>query len=643
MDNTGLFYLTGSSNGNALLWDGSNLIVKGTIKVGDGTEVTATTVTKAGSALQNSDTGKTLGLDGGSVGGVTIAPTKIYVGTGTYGNANTGFYVDSSGNMSLKDKLTWDNANSTLSITGTVVITGGSTKTAIEDAASAASSAATAASTAQTTANGKVSPSQVTSHIGGENVTTIDGGKISALYFYGKTAQFNQGDIGGWTINSSNINKIGSTHTMTLDSTNNAWRITENANSILRLTITGSTTIPAVSFVYTDTLDFTYSSFGANRYTATANSYQPYANGYDDRYLVSTGGRSDGPIYTGNNNSTYAGIIYLENPTEEFWIDDSQMDWAKFFLTRTHTVGGNGSASQRYKLYLRVRKYANFNDAYNQTNLIDTYTKIIADTYFYQNNANSQYDTDTYNINGTSIQVNSSYNWFRVDLRQIHDATAAYSGYSSVGLYGWDFNGTITVRFGKVNNGYSLFGPGGLQVYQGFRNYMNASTSGTTFFQVKGSAMFESGLFVSGTFDATSKQFKITHPLNKNKWLYHTSTEAPRADLIYRGVLELQNGAGSASIDSSSNMTIGTFDVLTKNPQLFLQNNESFDRIKGYVQSGSVYVLSENQNSTASIDWSVIAERNDSDLLSGKTYLNGKYQTERYKTDHHPILNSGSI
>jgi hypothetical protein len=100
---------------------------------------------------------------------------------------------------------------------------------------------------------------------------------------------------------------------------------------------------------------------------------------------------------------------------------------------------------------------ANFNDAYNQTNLIDTYTKIIADTYFYQNNANSQYDTDTYNINGTSIQVNSSYNWFRVDLRQIHDATAAYSGYSSVDLYGWDFNGTITVRFGKVNNGFSLF------------------------------------------------------------------------------------------------------------------------------------------------------------------------------------------
>jgi len=651
MDNTGLFYLTGSAGGNALLWDGSTLTIKGTIKVGDGTEVTATTVTKAGSALQNSDTGKTLGLDGGSVGGVTIAPTKIYVGTGTYGNANTGFYVDSSGNMSLKDKLTWDNANSTLSITGTVVITGGSTKTAIDDAAaiagaasSVANSATASAAAAQNTADGKVSPADVTNNIGGSGVTTINGGKISALVMTGKNCSFDTGDIGGWTINTSNINKVGSTHTMTLDSTNNAWRITENANSILRLTITGSTTIPAISVPSQDLLNFSYSSYSPNRYTATADSYQPYANGYNDTYLTSTSGRTDGPTSTGYNNLTYAGIIGLIYPTEEIWIDDSDMDWAKFFLTRTRSIGGNGSASQRYQLYLRVRKYANHSDAYNETNLIETYTKLIANNYFFQDNANPQYDTDTYNLNGTSIQVNSNgSNYFRVDLRQIHDGTATYNGYSSVDVYGWDFDGNIVVRFGRVNNGYSLFGPGGLQVYQGFRNYMNVSTAGDAFFQVKGKAAFESGLYVSGTFDAQSKQFKITHPLNENKWLYHTSTEAPRADLIYRGTLQLENGGGSASIDSASNMTIGTFNALTKNPQLFLQNNESFDKVKGYVTSGSVYVLSENQNSTASIDWSVIAERKDNDLLSGKTYINGKYQPERYKIGEHPMLNSGSI
>jgi hypothetical protein len=134
---------------------------------------------------------------------------------------------------------------------------------------------------------------------------------------------------------------------------------------------------------------------------------------------------------------------------------------------------------------------------------------------------------------------------------------------------------------------------------------------------------------------ANTKQFKIQHPINENKWLYHTSTESPRADLIYRGTLQLQNGAGSASIDAASNMTNGTFNAFTKNPQLFLQNNESFDRIKGYVQSGSVYVSAENQNSTASIDWSVIAERQDTEILKSPLYdRNGNYKTENYKGEY---------
>ena len=49
---------------------------------------------------------------------------QIYIGTGTYANSNTPFYVDSSGNFSLKDKLTWDGTN--LSITGAITATSGS-------------------------------------------------------------------------------------------------------------------------------------------------------------------------------------------------------------------------------------------------------------------------------------------------------------------------------------------------------------------------------------------------------------------------------------------------------------------------------------------------------------------------------------
>jgi hypothetical protein len=52
---------------------------------------------------------------------------KIYVGTGTYNNTNTSVYMDSGGQFSLKDKLTWDGSN--LSINGSITVSGGNAAT----------------------------------------------------------------------------------------------------------------------------------------------------------------------------------------------------------------------------------------------------------------------------------------------------------------------------------------------------------------------------------------------------------------------------------------------------------------------------------------------------------------------------------
>ena len=221
MDNTGLFYLTGSNNGNALLWDGSTLTIKGTIKVSDGTEVTPTVITNANSALQSGQTGKSLGLTGGSVGGVTIASTKIYVGTGTHGHTNTGFYVDSDGKMSLKDKLVWD--GTTLSITGDITVSAGPVAAAISNLNSTTSSLNssvtginssvtninsttsslnssvsqinTATGSLTTAVNGKITAGNAAADVN-SNVTTISGGKIrtgiieSNGYLYPGTGNF---------------------------------------------------------------------------------------------------------------------------------------------------------------------------------------------------------------------------------------------------------------------------------------------------------------------------------------------------------------------------------------------------------------------------------------------------------------------
>ncbi len=50
-----------------------------------------------------------------SIGGVTITDTKLHQGTGTFNNANTGFYLDSAGQFSLKDKLSFDGSDLTVS------------------------------------------------------------------------------------------------------------------------------------------------------------------------------------------------------------------------------------------------------------------------------------------------------------------------------------------------------------------------------------------------------------------------------------------------------------------------------------------------------------------------------------------------
>ena len=63
----------------------------------------------------------------GSIGGIEMESNKLYIGTGAHNNTNTAFYVDNTGQFSLKDKLVWDGSN--LAIEGSITITGGPTAT----------------------------------------------------------------------------------------------------------------------------------------------------------------------------------------------------------------------------------------------------------------------------------------------------------------------------------------------------------------------------------------------------------------------------------------------------------------------------------------------------------------------------------
>ena len=60
----------------------------------------------------------------GSIGGIKMEANKLFTGTGTHNDNNTGFYLDASSNFSLGNKLSWN--GSTLNVTGQIEVSNGS-------------------------------------------------------------------------------------------------------------------------------------------------------------------------------------------------------------------------------------------------------------------------------------------------------------------------------------------------------------------------------------------------------------------------------------------------------------------------------------------------------------------------------------
>ena len=120
---------------------------------------------------------------------------------------------------------------------------------------------------------------------------------------------------------------------------------------------------------------------------------------------------------------------------------------------------------------------------------------------------------------------------------------------------------------------------------------------------------------VSGNQTVTgTKSFAIDHPLDNTKTLLHYSTESPKADLIYRGKINLVNGKAIINIDLSSKMTEGTFVSLCRDIQCFTTNENGWDLVKGKVVGNILTIESNNPNSNSEISWMVIGERNDNSI-----------------------------
>ncbi|OUS44992.1 phage tail fiber-like protein, partial [Ostreococcus tauri] len=129
---------------------------------------------------------------------------------------------------------------------------------------------------------------------------------------------------------------------------------------------------------------------------------------------------------------------------------------------------------------------------------------------------------------------------------------------------------------------------------------------------VQGEGRVSGAFTVGGELSKSSGSFKIDHPLPEMSHthdLYHSFIEGPRADLIYRGKVRLQNGRATINIDAASNMTFGTFEALNRDVQSFTSNESDWDPVRGSVVGNVLTIECQNPMSTALISWMVIGEQ----------------------------------
>ena len=127
-------------------------------------------------------------------------------------------------------------------------------------------------------------------------------------------------------------------------------------------------------------------------------------------------------------------------------------------------------------------------------------------------------------------------------------------------------------------------------------------------------------IVISGSISKGSGSFKIDHPLPakaETHHLVHSFIEAPQADNIYRGKINLVDGTATVNIDTEAGMTEGTYVLLNTNTQCFTSNESGWTAVKGSV-SGNTLTITAQESCTDTISWMVIGERKDPHMINAK-------------------------
>tara|TARA_E500000318_G_scaffold7457_1_gene6974 strand:- start:9252 stop:11219 length:1968 start_codon:yes stop_codon:yes gene_type:complete len=142
-------------------------------------------------------------------------------------------------------------------------------------------------------------------------------------------------------------------------------------------------------------------------------------------------------------------------------------------------------------------------------------------------------------------------------------------------------------------------------------------------------------LAVNGSLSKSSGSFKIDHPLSEKTNthnLVHSFVEAPQADNIYRGKVDLVNGTATVNIDTVAGMSEGTFVLLNREIQCFTSNETGWTAVKGSVSGNILTITAQDETCTDTISWLMIGERQDQHMYDTEwTDENGKVIVEPLK------------
>jgi len=146
------------------------------------------------------------------------------------------------------------------------------------------------------------------------------------------------------------------------------------------------------------------------------------------------------------------------------------------------------------------------------------------------------------------------------------------------------------------------------------------------------------GVVVTGSLSKGSGSFRIDHPLpakTETHHLVHSFVEAPQADNIYRGKVELVEGSATVNIDTAAGMTEGTYVLLNTNTQCFTSNESGWTAVKGSVSGNTLTITAQDNTCTDTISWMVVGERKDQHMIDTSwTDDNGKVIVEPLKENN---------